>query len=103
MSQTEQQCIAIDRQVMEITEQIDALENNGTCDIMKCTSSWWCLFFVFSIVKEAMVLNKKLQYINSHQKCLINEYKENLSKCYKELTEAKVEYSCDSNTIHFIT
>ena len=39
-----------------------------------------------------MALNQKLQYINSHQECLINEYKENLSKCYKELTEAKVKY-----------
>ena len=45
---------------------------------------------IFSLVKEAVSLNKKLQYVNSHQLCLLDESRKELNRRCEELTEAKV-------------
>ena len=42
------------------------------------------------IVKEAVLLNRKLQYVNDHQECFISDYKEQLNNCQKDLCELKV-------------
>ena len=44
-----------------------------------------------SLVKGAQELHKKLEYVNEHQKCELEQYKKQLENCRGELTETRVE------------
>ena len=41
------------------------------------------------IVKKAVELNRRLQYVNEHQKCVLAGYKTELEACRQELVEAR--------------
>ena len=41
-------------------------------------------------VKQAIEMNKKLRYVNEHQKCILTDYKTELEMCRQELVGARV-------------
>ena len=47
-------------------------------------------FLSVHAVKQAVLLNKKLRYVNGHQQCLVDDTKSNLEIAWQQLKEAKV-------------
>ena len=41
-------------------------------------------------VKQAVELNRRLQYVNEHQKCIVDGYKKQLESCRQQLVDARV-------------
>ena len=42
------------------------------------------------VVKQAIEMNRKLQYVNEHHKCIMAGYKTELETCRQQLVEARV-------------
>ena len=51
-----------------------------------------------NVVKQAIKLNQKLQYMNSHQQCTIEACRRELETCRQELLEAKVQLAGQQGT-----
>lgn len=45
---------------------------------------------MYDTVKQAIEMNRKLQYVNEHQKCLLAGYKTELESCRQQLVETRV-------------
>ena len=57
-----------------------------------------CSHHLMNVVKQAIELNQKLQYMNSHQQCTIEAYRRELETCRQELLEAKVQLAGQQGT-----
>ena len=55
----------------------------------------WFKYNELIVVKKAMELHKKLEYVNEHQKCELKHYQGQLEKCRRELLEARVKANSD--------
>ena len=51
------------------------------------------------IVKQAVELHKKLEYVNEHQKCELKQCQRQLEQCRRELLEARVKVNSDRETL----
>ena len=85
ITQLEQNCSTAFSKVSEITEQIEKLGSNGMLHYRL-----WLPLFIYSAVKQAVIFNKKLKYINSHQQCVIAETKRVFETTKKQLLDARV-------------
>ena len=52
-----------------------------------------------NVVKQAIELNRKLQYMNSHQQCTIEACRRELETCRQELLETKVQLAGQQGTM----
>ena len=48
------------------------------------------LYYYSYAVKEAVEMNRKLQYVNEHQKCIMEDYRKKLEVSRQELVETRV-------------
>lgn len=58
-----------------------------------------CSHHSMNVVKQAVELNRKLQYMNSHQQCTIEACRGELETCRQELLEAKVQLAGQQGTM----
>lgn len=51
------------------------------------------------VVKKAMELHKKLEYVNEHQQCELKQCQGQLEQCRRELLEARVKVNSDRDGV----